>query len=241
MAAAAPQPPPPPFLATIPENTVPETAPFRHPLYARIRLATILDVPHIHKLIHQLATFERLAHQCTATEASLAATLFPSPNPPLPFTSFNVFILEVSPDPFPPPAPQEDTTNSSPLLKTLHLDLASEDSEKEIFRSEIGGDVVVAGFVLFFPKYSTYLAKPGFRIEDLFVREPYRKHGFGKMLITAVAGQAVKMGYGMVEWVVLDWNVNAIQFYERIGTKVYQDKRICRLTGEDLDVEGSAK
>lgn len=73
------------------------------------------------------------------------------------------------------------------------------------------------------------------------MREPYRKHGFGKMLITAVAGQAVKMGYGMVEWVVQVWNVNAIQFYERMGAKVHQDKRICRLTGEDPDLEGSAK
>lgn len=193
MAAAAA-----PSSARLPETTVPETAPVRHPLYARIRLATILDVPHIHKLIHQLATFERLAHQCQATEASLAATLLPSPNPPPPFTSFNVFILEVSPDPFPPTPPQ-DTTNFSPLVKTLHLDLPIEDSEKEIFQSVVGSDVAVAGFVLFFPTYSTLLAKPGFHIEDLFVREPYRKNGFGKMRITAVAGQAVKMGYGRVE------------------------------------------
>ncbi|XP_027104960.2 GCN5-related N-acetyltransferase 8-like [Coffea arabica] len=231
MAAAAP--PPPPSPAAIPETTVPETAPPRHPLFARIRLGTIFDVPQLHKLIHQMATYERLTDQFAATEASLASTLFPSPSPPPPFTSFTVFILEVSPDPF-PPTPQ-DPSNFSPILKTFHLDLPIEDSEKEIFRSEIGGDVVVAGFVLFFPNYSTFLAKPGFYIEDLFVREPYRKKGFGRMLFTAVAAQAAKMGYGRVEWVVLDWNVNAIQFYEQMGAKVLPDWRVCRLTGDALE------
>ncbi|KAL3520729.1 hypothetical protein ACH5RR_018878 [Cinchona calisaya] len=230
--AAAAEGPPPPSPAAIPETTVPEITPPRHPLFARIRLATIFDVPHLHKLIHQMATFERLTHLFTATEVSLAATLFPNP-PPRPFTSFTVFILEVSPSPF-PPTPQTDP-NFSPILKTFHLDLPIEDTEKEVFRSGIGGDVVVAGFVLFFPNYPSFLAKPGFYIEDLFVREPYRKKGFGRMLFTAVGAQAAKMGYGRVEWVVLDWNVNAIQFYEQMGAEILPDWRVCRLTGEALE------
>ncbi|KAL3523475.1 hypothetical protein ACH5RR_016309 [Cinchona calisaya] len=230
--AAAAAPPPPPSPAPIPETTVPETAPPGHTLFARIRVASILDVPHIHKLIHELAAFERLSDQCAATEASLAATLFRSPNPPPPFTSFTVFILEVSPNPFPPIIPD---SNFSPLLKTFHLDLPIEDPEQEIFRPGLENDVVVAGFVLFFPNYSTFLGQPGFYIEDLFVREPYRKNGFGKMLITAVAAQAVKMGYGRVEWVVLDWNANAIQFYERLGAKILQDWSVRRLTGDALE------
>ena len=69
---------------------------------------------------------------------------------------------------------------------------------------------MVGGFVLFFPNYSTFLGKPGFYVEDLFVRECYRRKGFGKMLLSAVAAQAAKMGRGRVDWVVLDWNVNAI-------------------------------
>ncbi|EFH39165.1 predicted protein [Arabidopsis lyrata subsp. lyrata] len=96
-------------------------------------------------------------------------------------------------------------------------------------------DVVVAGFVLFFPNYSSFLSKPGFYIEDIFVREPYRRKGFGSMLLTAVAKQAVKMGYGRVEWVVLDWNVNAIKFYEQMGAQILQEWRVCRLTGDALE------
>ncbi|KAI5648634.1 hypothetical protein M9H77_34639 [Catharanthus roseus] len=231
MAAAAP--PPPPSPAPIPETTVPETAPPRHSLFARIRLASIFDVPHIQRLIHQMAVYERLTHQFQATEASLAATLFPE-NPPPPFTSFTVFILEVSPNPFPFPSTAQQNPNFSPIFKTFHLDLPIEDLEKETFRSLNENDVVVAGFVLFFPNYSTFLAKPGFYIEDLFVREPYRKKGFGRLLFTAVAAQAAKMGYGRVEWVVLDWNVNAIQFYEQMGAQILPDWRVCRLTGEAL-------
>ena len=93
---------------------------------------------------------------------------------------------------------------------------------------------MVGGFVLFFPNYSTFLGKPGFYVEDMFVRECYRRKGFGKMLLSAVAAQAVKMGYGRVEWAVLDWNVNAIKFYEEMGAKVLQEWRICRLTDEAL-------
>ncbi|KAM0938945.1 putative acyl-CoA N-acyltransferase [Dioscorea sansibarensis] len=53
--------------------------------------------------------------------------------------------------------------------------------------------------------------------------------GLGRMLPSVVAGQAAR-----IEWSVLDWNVNAIQFYEQMGTDVLQDWRICKLTNEKL-------
>ncbi|KAL6586387.1 GCN5-related N-acetyltransferase 8 [Orobanche minor] len=227
MAAAAP--PPPPSAAPI---TLPESTPTGHTLFTRIRLATIDDIPHIHKLIHQMAVFERLTHLLEATTAGLSATLFP-PNAPPPFTSFTVFLLELSTFPFPP----SGNPHFTPLLKSIHLDLPIDDPESETFQSsayDAGGDVTVGGFVLFFPNYSTFLAKPGFYIEDLFVRECYRRKGLGKMLLSAVAAQAARMGYGRVEWVVLDWNVNAINFYEQMGAQVLPEWRICRLTGDAL-------
>ncbi|KAG2729861.1 hypothetical protein I3760_01G268500 [Carya illinoinensis] len=234
MAAAAPPPPPVPAPTTLPNPT-----PTGHPLFARVRLADPSDVPHIHKLILQLAVFEHLTHLVSATEDSLSSTFFTSP----PFHSFTIFVLEVSPNPFlptllhPPSQPP-----FSPITRTLTLDLPIDDPEKETFRSvnSDGFDVVVAGFVLFFPNYSTFLGKPGFYVEDLFVRDCYRSKGLGKMLLSAVAAQAVKMGYGRVEWVVLDWNVKAIKFYEEMGAKVLEEWRICRLTGEALQAYGNA-
>ncbi|KAL3523474.1 hypothetical protein ACH5RR_016308 [Cinchona calisaya] len=216
---------------------VPETLPTQHPLYARIRLASIIDVHHIHHLIHQMAAYYHLSNKFSATEASLTATLFPSPNPPPPFTSFTVFILEVSADPFPPIAQQQNDHNFSPLLKTICLEHPIEDSEKETYRL---GDVVAAGFVLFFPNYSTFLAKPGLYIEDLFIREPYRNKGLGRMLYAAVAMQAAKMGYARVELVTPHWNVNGIKFYEHMDAKILPDWRICRLTGEALEAFSSS-
>ncbi|KAK4284813.1 hypothetical protein QN277_001595 [Acacia crassicarpa] len=228
MAAAAPPPPPTPA----PVEALPESTPLGCPLFSRIRLATPLDVPRIHKLIHQMAVFERLTDIFSATESSLASTLFNSE----PFQSFTIFMLEVSPNPFP-----ELTFNPfyKPTVRIVNLDLPIEDPDRDTFKSE-GDNVVVAGFVLFFPNFPTLTGKPGFYVEDLFVRQCYRRKGFGKMLLTAVAKQAVAMGYERMEWVVLDWNINAIQFYEEMGAKVYQPWRICRLTGEALQAYGTA-
>ncbi|KAK9168735.1 hypothetical protein Syun_000875 [Stephania yunnanensis] len=150
------------------------------------------------------------------------------------FQSFTVFILEVSRS----PAFLIDHTimnpHYTPTTASVNLEIPVEDPEEGAFG--VGGNegVVAGGFVLFFPNYSTFLAKPGFYVEDLFVRECYRRRGLGRMLLGAVAAQAVKMGYGRVEWVVLDWNVNAIRFYEEMGAEVLGDWRVCRLTGEAL-------
>ncbi|CAI8602074.1 unnamed protein product [Vicia faba] len=231
MAAAAPPPAP-----TEPPTTMPETALPRHPVFTRVRLATPSDVPYIHKLMHQMAVFERLTHLFTATESSYSSTLFSPDNKP--FHSFTVLILEVSRNPFTDTQFDNDPCYK-PVTRVVNLDLPIDDPEKESFRTRHGNEVFVAGFVLFFPNYSTFLGKPGFYVEDLFVRDSYRRKGFGKMLLTAVAKQAVKMGYGRVEWVVLDWNANAIKFYEDMGAKILQEWRLCRLTGENLEAYGA--
>ncbi|XP_021911578.1 probable acetyltransferase NATA1-like [Carica papaya] len=232
MAATEPTAPP---TATPEPNNVPEKAPVDHSLFSRIRLATPADVPFIHKLIHQMAVFEHLTHQFSATESSLSATLFNSP----PFQSFTIFLLELSSSPFPSlPSP---SPHFPPLHRVINLDLPIDDPERTDFLSDSLGDAVVAGYVLFFPNYSTFVSKPGFYVEDLFVRECYRRKGMGKMLLTAVAKQAVKMNYSKVGWAVLDWNVKAINFYELMGAEALPEWRICRLTGEDLQAYENAK
>lgn len=197
--------------------------------FACIRLATKEDVPHILKLIQQLAEFERLADRCIATEEALSSTLFSAP----PFQGPTVFLLEISHNNFPPPKTLDESFEQT--VKIVNFKTPVNDPESVSFVSALGNDRTVVGFVLFFRNYSTFMAKPGFYIEDLFMREPYRRRGLGSILLKAVAGQAVKMGFGRVEWCVLDWNVNAIKFYEDMGAQVLQDWRICRLTGEALD------
>ena len=91
-----------------------------------------------------------------------------------------------------------------------------------------------AGFALFFSNYSTFLAKPGLYLEDLFVRPNLRGRGVGKALLLHLAHLANVRGCGRMEWSVLDWNEPAIAFYESIGARRMREWQICRLTGPAL-------
>ena len=97
----------------------------------------------------------------------------------------------------------------------------------EALLAEVSG--VAVGFALFFTSYSTFLTRPGVYLEDLFVLEAHRKSGIGKALLEAVRDAARARGAGRLEWSVLDWNENAIAFYERFGATVMPDWRICRV------------
>src|SRR5690606_11125532 len=87
------------------------------------------------------------------------------------------------------------------------------------------------GFALYFPTFSTFLAKRGLWLEDLFVYPEHRGEGIGKALLRAVAAIAVERDCGRFEWSVLDWNTPAIRFYESLGANVMPDWRIARVTG----------
>ena len=91
-----------------------------------------------------------------------------------------------------------------------------------------------AGFAIFFPNYSTFLAQPGLYLEDLFVDPPFRGRGIGKALLLHLARLAHTRGCGRMEWSVLDWNEPAIAFYESLGARRMREWQICRLTGESL-------
>jgi len=149
-----------------------------------LRPATLDDVPTILRCIRGLAEYEKLGHECQATEALLRDSLFG-------------------------PTPAAEVTLA------------------------LAGDIP-AGFALWFRSYSTFLAKPGIYLEDLFVFPEFRGLGIGKQLLTSLARAAVERGYGRLEWAVLDWNVDAIGFYESLGAVRMTDWTTCRLTGEAL-------
>ena len=103
--------------------------------------------------------------------------------------------------------------------------------------AQLDGEVV--GFALFFTNFSTFLSKPGLYLEDLYVRPALRGRGIGEALLSRLAAIAVERGYGRFEWSVLDWNSNAIRFYEKMGATVLPDWRICRITGDALQRFGA--
>jgi GNAT superfamily N-acetyltransferase len=102
----------------------------------------------------------------------------------------------------------------------------------EALVGEAGGEVVT--FALFFHNFSTFLCKKGLYLEDLYVKQSCRGKGYGKQMLVALAQLAVERDCGRFEWSVLDWNTNAIKFYEGMGASLLPDWRICRVTGGAL-------
>jgi GNAT superfamily N-acetyltransferase len=102
-------------------------------------------------------------------------------------------------------------------------------------------DDVPAGFALFFHNYSTFLAKPGIYLEDLFVLPEHRKKGVGKALLVKLAQIARERDCGRLEWSVLDWNEPAVEFYQRLGATVMPDWRICRMTSPEFSKLADSK
>jgi GNAT superfamily N-acetyltransferase len=94
------------------------------------------------------------------------------------------------------------------------------------------------GFALFFHNFSTFLALPGIYLEDLFVVPEHRGRGIGRALLEHLAHVAVERGCGRLEWSVLDWNRDAIAFYERLGARANSEWTVYRLTGEALTALG---
>lgn len=153
-----------------------------------LRDATERDVPDILRCIRGLAEYERLAHECIATESRLRETLF----------------------------------GTDPAASVV---LAVQGSE-------------VVGFALWFRSYSTFLARPGIYLEDLFVFPSHRGQGVGRRLLAHLAGRAVERGFGRLEWAVLDWNSDAIRFYASLGAVPMADWTTFRLTGDPLAALG---
>ena len=102
----------------------------------------------------------------------------------------------------------------------------------EVLIAELGG--VPTGMALFFHSYSTFLAKPGLYLEDLFVLPEYRSQNIGKQLLMELVKIAAERGCGRLEWSVLKWNQRAIDFYLKLGAKPQQEWTVFRLGPEEL-------
>ena len=92
-----------------------------------------------------------------------------------------------------------------------------------------------AGFELFFHNFSTFLARPGIYLEDLFVFPKFRGKGIGKALLVYLARIAKERNCGRFEWAVLDWNEPSIAFYKKLGAIPLDDWTTFRVAGKALD------
>ncbi len=147
------------------------------------------------------------------------------------------------------PAVPADTALILSLIKELaefeklsHEVVATEEALREkLFSPQAVPSVLIAeasgkgvGFALFFYNFSTFLAKPGIYLEDLYVKPEFRSMSIGLKLLQAIAKIAVERDCGRFEWSVLDWNERAISFYHRLGAKPQNEWTVQRLTGDAL-------
>lgn len=148
-----------------------------------IRQANTDDVVLILEFIQELASYEKLLHEVSATTSQLQKTLF-------------------------------------------------EQHYAKVLLAEYNGKI--AGMALYFHSYSTFLAKAGIYLEDLFVKADYRGLGIGKALLKQLARICVEQDFGRLEWSVLDWNQPSIDFYESLDAKKQSEWFKYRLEGRAL-------
>ena len=114
----------------------------------------------------------------------------------------------------------------------LHEALFGERPAAEALIAERGA--LSVGYALFFPTFSSFLAKRGVWLEDLFVLPSHRGAGVGRALLSAVAARVHDSGGGRLEWSALDWNELALGFYRGIGAHTMDEWIAHRLEGEAL-------
>jgi len=152
------------------------------------------------------------------------------------------------------PAQPRDTADILSLIRALaeyerltHLVVGTEAQLRDelfgarpVIEAVLGReDGRAVGFALYFHNFSTFLARRGLYLEDLFVIPEARGRGYGKALMRHVARVAVSRECGRFEWSVLDWNRPAIDFYRALGAEVLPDWRICRVSGAALAALGA--
>ncbi|MBC8326384.1 MAG: GNAT family N-acetyltransferase [Verrucomicrobia subdivision 3 bacterium] len=117
---------------------------------------------------------------------------------------------------------------------SVHESLFGEDRRAavEALIAEWGGEP--AAFAVYFHNFSTFTGRAGLYLEDLFVKPEFRRHGIGQQLMVHLANIAVERNCPRFEWVALDWNQSASNFYETLGATPISEWRCFRINGEPL-------
>lgn len=97
----------------------------------------------------------------------------------------------------------------------------------ELWVAEIEAQVVA--YALLFATYSSFRALPSLYLEDLFVHPDFRRRGLATAMMGRLGELAAERGCGRFEWSVLAWNQGAQALYDRLGARILDDWRLCRI------------
>ena len=125
-------------------------------------------------------------------------------------------------------APDQVEASRDDLLNTIFA------KEPRVFCDLVEVDGQIAGMAIWFLNYSTWQAKHGIYLEDLYIKPEFRAKGYGKALLKHLAQICDKQGYGRLQWWVLDWNSPAIEFYRSFGAEAMDEWTVYRTSGQAL-------
>jgi ribosomal protein S18 acetylase RimI-like enzyme len=93
------------------------------------------------------------------------------------------------------------------------------------------GDTAI-GYAIFYPNFASFRGRRGLYLEDIYIQAAYRKQGVGEMMIRELARVAASRGFERIDFLVLDWNKPAVNFYQKLGAVRDEDERHFKFTDD---------
>jgi RimJ/RimL family protein N-acetyltransferase len=106
------------------------------------------------------------------------------------------------------------------------------DHHAEVFIASVNDQPI--GFALIYYNYSSFLAKAGMYLEDIYINPEHRNHGYGLEILSFLAKLAIERNISRMEWSVLNWNEPSIAFYKKLNAFAMDEWSVYRLQGESL-------
>jgi GNAT superfamily N-acetyltransferase len=116
--------------------------------------------------------------------------------------------------------------------EVLRRSLFEEKAAEALLLEAADGEAV--GYAIFFTTFSTFECRPGIWLEDVYVRPEHRRGGIGRAVMEHLANLALERGHVRLDWVALEWNEPALDFYEQLGARRLDDWRLLRLEREGI-------
>ena len=123
----------------------------------------------------------------------------------------------------------QDMTGSVPLLEYWLFERAVASA----YIAEYQGKTV--GYAIHYPVFGSFSSKGRVHLEDIYIREEFRRQGMGKEFFSFIASRILEEGYAGLEWNCLSWNKNALDFYDRIGAKRETGREYFYFSQEQLE------
>ncbi|HYH53388.1 MAG TPA: GNAT family N-acetyltransferase [Solirubrobacterales bacterium] len=117
--------------------------------------------------------------------------------------------------------------------EVLRRSLFEEKAAEALLLETPDGEAV--GYAIFFTTFSTFECRSGIWLEDVYVRPEHRRGGIGRAVMEHLARLTLERGHVRLEWVALDWNEPALNFYEKLGAQRLDDWLIHRLERDGIE------